>query len=68
MILLDTNVISELMCPAIAPAVAAYLQAQDPETLFTAGTALARSATVATRNVADFSGCGIAVAHPWDGA
>jgi hypothetical protein len=36
MILLDTNVISELMCPAMAPAVAAYLQAQDPGTLFTA--------------------------------
>jgi toxin FitB len=29
-------VISELMRPAIAPAVAAYRQAQDPETLFTA--------------------------------
>jgi predicted nucleic acid-binding protein len=140
MILLDTYVISELMRPAIAPAVAAYLQAQDPETLFTAslceaeirygitrlpagrprdaldaafrsflaegfaarviafdsacaesyaavrvrresaglpislpvamiaGTALAHGATVATRNVADFSGCGIAVANPWDGA
>ena len=33
-----------------------------------AGTALAHGATVATRNVADFSGCGIAVANPWDGA
>ena len=36
MILLDTNVISELMRPVIAPAVAAYLQAQDPDTIFTA--------------------------------
>ena len=140
MILLDTYVISELMRPAIAPAVAAYLQAQDPETLFTAslceaeirygitrppagrrrdaldaafhcflaegfaarvivfdsacaesyaavrvrretvglpislpdamiaGTALAHGATVATRNMVDFSSCGIAVANPWDGA
>jgi predicted nucleic acid-binding protein len=125
------------MRPAIAPAVAACLQAQDLETLFTAslreaeirygiarrpsprrtrwafrsflaegfaarviafestcaegyaavrvrresagppvsipdamiaGTALAHGATVVTRNVADFSGYGIAVANPWDGA
>jgi toxin FitB len=139
-ILLDTNVISELMRPAITPAVAAYVQALDPETLFTAslceaeirygiarlplgrrrdalatafqafltqgfagrilafdsscaagyatirvrreaaglpvsipdamiaGTALAHGSTVATRNVADFAGCGIAIANPWDGA
>lgn len=36
MILLDTNVISELMRPAIAPAVVAYLGVQDPESLFLA--------------------------------
>jgi toxin FitB len=137
-ILIDTNVISELMRPAIAPAVAACLRAQDPETLFTAslseaeirygiarlppgrrrdtlatafqaflaqgfagritafdsacaagyatirvrreaaglsvsipdaiiaGTALAHGATVATRNVADFAECGIAITNPWD--
>lgn len=140
MILLDTNVISQLMRPAIAPAVAASLQAHDPETLFltslseaeirdsiarlppgrrretlatnvqtflaegftdrviafdsacatayaavrtrcesaglplsipdamTAATTLAHGATVATRNVTDFTQCGIAVANPWDGA
>ncbi|MBW4093241.1 MAG: type II toxin-antitoxin system VapC family toxin [Proteobacteria bacterium] len=34
MILLDTDVISELMRPAIAPAVTIYLQPHDPETLF----------------------------------
>ena len=139
MILLDTNVIAELMRPAITPAVAAYLQAQDPQLLFTAslcaaeihhgiarlptgprrealarafhhflaegltgrvlvfdnacaegyarvrvrreaaglpislpdamiaGTALAHGATVASRNVGDFAGCGVAIANPWDG-
>jgi toxin FitB len=137
MILLDTNVISALMRPAIAPAVAAYLRAQAPEELFTAslceaelrygiarlpagrrrdaveaafrsfltagfagriiafdsacaagyatvrvrreaagrqigipdamiaGTALAHGATVVTRNVADFAGCGIPIVDPW---
>lgn len=140
MILLDTNVISALMRPVIDPAVATYLQAAPPDTLFTtslceaeirygiarlppgrrrdtlaaafqvfrrdgfadrilvfdsacaaayaairvrreaaglpiaipdamiAATALAHGATVATRNVADFSQCGIAVNNPWDPA
>jgi len=36
MILLDTNVIAELMRPAIAPAVTAFLRAQNAEELFTA--------------------------------
>jgi predicted nucleic acid-binding protein len=137
MILLDTNVLSELMRPAIAPAVAAFIRAQAREELFTAslceaelrygitrlpashrrdeleaafrtfittgfagrvlafdsacaeayailrvrreaaglpisipdaliaGTALAHGATVATRNVGDFSGCGLTVIDPW---
>lgn len=30
-----------------------------------AGTALAYGATVATRNLGDFSGCGVAVIDPW---
>lgn len=33
-----------------------------------AAIARARDATVATRNVADFNGCGIDVVSPWDGA
>lgn len=140
MILLDTNVLSELMRPAINPQVAAFLAAQPGEELFTAslceaeirygiarlpggrrrdgldaafrrlivigfasrtlpfdstcaegyatvrtrreaaglpvsipdaliaGTALAHGATVATRNVADFAGCGVAVIDPWQAA
>jgi predicted nucleic acid-binding protein len=35
-IVLDTNVISALMRPVIDPAVATYLQARPPDTLFTA--------------------------------
>ena len=35
MILLDTNVLSELMRPSVTPTVAAYLQAQPPDDLFT---------------------------------
>ena len=140
MILLDTNVLSELMRPATNPQVAAFLAAQPAEELFTAslceaeiryglarlpsgrrrdsletafqtfittgfagrilafdsactegyaavrtrreaaglpisipdaliaGTGLAHGATVATRNVADFVGCGVAVVDPWQAA
>lgn len=137
MILLDTNVLLELMRPAIHPLVAAFIAAQPRDELFTAslceaeirhglarlpagrrrdgletafrsfvatgfsgrilafdsacaegyatvrarresaglpisipdaliaGSALAYGATVATRNVADFSGCGVGVVDPW---
>lgn len=34
MILLDTNVVSEAMKPAPAPAVCAWMDAQAPETLY----------------------------------
>ena len=33
-----------------------------------AATARAHSARVATRNVADFGGCGVEVANPWNGS
>ena len=138
MILLDTNVVSELMRPAPHPAVAAYFRAQRVSDLFlpaicegelrygiarlpagrrrddlaaafhafldqgfrerviaydstcvagyadariaremagrpvktpdlqVIGTALAHGAAVATRNVADFGGCGILVINPWE--
>ena len=33
-----------------------------------AATARARSAAVATRDVADFEGCGVEIANPWEGA
>ena len=137
MILLDTNVISELVRPAPHPAVLAYVRALAPETAFTAAiceaeisyglqrlpagqkredlasrlatlfasgfqnqvlsfdslcashygairaareavgrpitvedamiaaTARAHGATVATRNVDDFEGCGTKVVNPW---
>jgi len=137
MILLDTNVISELVRPAPDPAVLAYVRALAPETAFTAAvceaeinyglarlpagrrredlaariatlfasgfqnqilpfdslcashygairsareaagrpitvedamiaaTACAHGATVATRNVDDFQGCGAEVVDPW---
>ena len=137
MILLDTNVLSELMRPTINPQVAAFLAAQPGEELFTAslceaeirygiarlptgrrrdgldaafrafvargfsgrilafdsacaegyatvrtrreaaglpisipdaliaGTALAHGVTVATRNLADFAGCGVQIIDPW---
>ena len=140
MILLDTNVLSELMRPVINPAVADFLEAQQAEELFTtslceaeirygiarlpagrrrdrleaafrtfvttafagrilvfdsscadayaavrtrreaaglpisltdaliAASALAHGAAVVTRNVADFSECGLDVINPWDPA
>ncbi len=91
MLLLDTNVISELMRPSPWPRVAAFVRQQETDTLFisslseaeirtrreqagmpvtipdamTAATALAYGASVATRNVGDFIGCGIGVVNPW---
>ena len=35
--------------------------------LLIAAIAMARGMTVATRNVADFAGCGLLVRNPWDG-
>ena len=122
MILLDTNVLSELMRPAPDPAVERWLVARPDASLFISaiteaelryGTALlpggkrrsaltaeingmseeefdgrilpfdrlaaqadvqiaaiacSRGATLATRNVADFEGCGVEVINPWSTA
>jgi predicted nucleic acid-binding protein len=46
---------------------AAGLPISIPDALI-AGTALAHGATVATRNVGDFSGCGVIVTNPWQTA
>jgi predicted nucleic acid-binding protein len=111
MILLDTNVVSELMRPAPSEAVLAWFAAQEAHDLYlsaigeaelhrgaamlpertrrdqlmaaidamiiedfagrilpfdsNAATARAQGAAIATRNTADFAGCGIAVIDPW---
>lgn len=38
----------------------------EPTDLMIAAIALSRDANVATRNVRDFDGCGVAVINPWD--
>jgi predicted nucleic acid-binding protein len=64
MILLDTNVLSELMRPAPDPRVGRPVSVEDAQIA-----AIARSAglTLATRNVSDFDGIdGVPVVNPWD--
>lgn len=59
MIVLDTNVVSELMRPAPHPAVLVWVDAQ------IAATCLAHGAQLATRNVRHFEGLGLAWVNPW---
>ncbi len=59
---LDTNVLSELLRPADRRAAGRPISQFDAQI---AAIARAHQAAVATRNVADFSGCGIDVIDPW---
>ncbi len=59
MIILDTNVLSELLRPEPARQVERWLAAQ------IAAIARTREATVATRNTSDYEGCGIELINPW---
>ncbi len=63
MILLATNVLSELMRPAPSPAVESWIGAQPAAAVFAAS----RGASLATRNVTNFVGCGIETIDPWQG-
>jgi predicted nucleic acid-binding protein len=74
MIALDTNVVSELMRaapdPAVDYAMIAGLQALRGRRIamadaMIAATCMASGATLATRNVKDFTGLGIGVVDPW---
>lgn len=60
MILLDTNVISELMRPQPEPKVLAWADA------VIAATALAHGACLATSDGADFADLGLALINPWN--
>lgn len=53
MIVLDTNVVSELSRPTPSQAVIEWVDTQD-------------SSNLATRNTADFSDTGIQLINPWD--
>ena len=74
MIILDTNVLSELMKADPSTNVVGWTAAQPPSSLFTttitqaeiAAITRSRGAAVATRNASDFKGCGIHVVNPWD--
>jgi predicted nucleic acid-binding protein len=57
MILIDTNVVSELMRPNLDPAVLAWFGGQDAMAL--------HLSAMATRNLADFAACGVEVVDPW---
>lgn len=63
MIVLDTNVVSELMRPMPAPAVERWISGQPAAQI--AAIAASRGAIVATRNIMDFQNCGIGLIDPW---
>jgi predicted nucleic acid-binding protein len=68
-IVVDTNVISELMHGGPHPAVLAWVAAQPRALIYTtfiiAATALAAGASIATRDTDGFTGCGLTVINPW---
>ena len=74
MILVDTNVVSELMRPSPEPAVERWIAGHPVEDLFFSAVGeseLRNGAAImpaATRNVRDFEDVGIDVFNPWDGA
>jgi len=69
MILPDTNVISEPLRPTPNPAVIAWLDAQQAETLFLSTVTLAelhsRQMRVASRDTAPYIAAGVPVINPW---
>ena len=74
MVVIDTNVVSELMRLTPAPAVMAWFSRQDSADLYLtavseaelrAGAAILPSGRRRDRNGADFEHCGIAVIDPW---
>jgi predicted nucleic acid-binding protein len=81
MIVLDTNVLSEMMRPAPSPVVMQWLASQPAEHLMTtaltvaeiehgmdlliAAVVRARGLVLATRNEADVHACGFEVVNPW---
>ena len=81
MIILDTNVVSELLRPQPEPRVEAWLAAREyarigaerraagrpvsPFDCQIAAIGRARGAAVATRNGRDFEGCGLKIIDPW---
>ncbi len=63
MILLGTNVISELWKPAPAPQVLQWLDTQADGLI--AAIATAHDLSVATRDASPFEAAGVAVINPW---
>ncbi|CCG08793.1 motility twitching protein PilT [Pararhodospirillum photometricum] len=76
MILLDTNVISEVMKSTPDPSVMAWLNAFPADALFVssltqadaqiASVARSHGALLATRNIKDFLECGLDLVNPWE--
>jgi predicted nucleic acid-binding protein len=62
MIILDTNVLSEVMKPAPAPSVVAWLDAVDAQIAAIASVA---GCAIATRDIAPFQAAGLTVINPW---
>jgi predicted nucleic acid-binding protein len=71
-IVLDTNVISEVLSPSPSESVMNWLARQGrPVALgdaLIAGTCLAREHSLATRNTRDFAGSGVHIVNPWGSA
>lgn len=66
LIVLNTNVISELMRPQPGPRVLAWADDLDPEDGVITATALAHGAPLITRNGSDFAEIGLELINPWD--
>ena len=64
MVLLDTNVVSELMRPNPDTRVEAWLSRRIAASVFIARS---RGAEIATRDSGGFTDCGIGVINPWNG-
>jgi predicted nucleic acid-binding protein len=64
-ILLDTNVLSELTSPQPAPQVVDWLAENEPR-LSLPAIALAQRMAVATRDVKDCRPTGVRLINPWD--
>jgi predicted nucleic acid-binding protein len=75
MIVLDTNVLSEVLRPEPSNEVSKWLaKLEKHETFITTitvaetfyGVEQSHNASVATRNVRDFNHCGVRLINPWD--
>ena len=70
MVLLDTDVVSELMRPAPDPEIESWVAERATSSLFptsVTGAELCVALAITTRNVRDFDDIGVGIFDPWGG-